>query len=150
MRHRPLILALLVAMPLPSVAQDSPAGRWRTIDDSTGKPKSIVEIYAAKDGRFAGKVVEVLDLKDGPDPRCDKCKGDNRDKPIKGMVILWGLKPDGSGKWSGGHVLDPENGKTYKSKLAMRDGDRLEMSGCIAFLCRTQMWSRARGADPAR
>ena len=145
-RHLPLILATLVllVLPLSAIAQDSPAGRWRTIDDATGKPKSIVEIYAAKDGNYAGKVVEILDLKDGPNPLCDKCKGANRDKPIKGMVILWGLKPDGAGKRNGGHVLDPENGKTYKSKLALRDGGRLDMSGCIAFLCRTQAWSRER------
>ena len=143
-RHPPMILALL-ALSFSGVAQDSPAGRWRTIDDATGKPKSIVEIYPAKDGRYAGKVVEILDLKDGPDPLCDQCKGANHDKPIKGMVILWGLQPDDAGKWGGGHVLDPENGKTYKSKLALRDGGRtLDMSGCIAFLCRTQAWSRER------
>ena len=146
-RHLPMILALLAlfALPCSGIAQESPVGRWRTIDDASGKTKSIVEIYPAKDGRYAGKVVEILDLKDGPDPVCDQCKGANLDKPIKGMVILWGLKPDGTGKWSGGHVLDPENGKTYKSKLALRDGGRtLDMSGCIAFLCRTQAWVRER------
>jgi uncharacterized protein (DUF2147 family) len=144
-RQLPMIVALLSAvMPLSAIAQEAPAGRWRTIDDATGKPKSIVEIYAAKDGRYAGKVVEILDLADGPDPLCTRCKGANRDKPIKGMVILWGLTSDGEGKWSGGQVLDPENGKSYKSKLALRDDGTLAMSGCIAFLCRTQAWSRAR------
>jgi uncharacterized protein (DUF2147 family) len=40
-------------------------------------------------------------------------------------------------------VLDPENGKTYKSKLELLDGGRkLGMSGCIAFLCRQQVWVR--------
>jgi uncharacterized protein (DUF2147 family) len=144
-RYLPPILALLAlsALPFPGNEQDSPAGRWRTIDDATGKAKSIVEIYLAKDGHYAGKVIEVLDLEDGPDPRCDQCRGANRDRPIRDMVILWGLEPDGTGKWSGGHVLDPENGKTYRSKLALRDGGRtLDMSGCIAFLCRTQAWSR--------
>src|SRR5688572_14861479 len=145
-RHLPILaLFSLFALPFPGIAQDSPAGRWRTIDDATGTPKSIVEVYPAKDGRYAGKVVEILDLKDGPDPLCDQCKDANRDKPIKGMVILWGLQPDGAGKWGGGRVLDPENGKTYKSKLALRDGGRtLDMSGCIAFLCRTQAWTRER------
>jgi hypothetical protein len=97
-RHLPMILALLAlfALPCSGIAQESPVGRWRTIDDATGKTKSIVEIYPAKDGRYAGKVVEILDLKDGPDPVCDQCKGANLDKPIKGMVILWGLKPDGT------------------------------------------------------
>ena len=57
--------------------------------------------------------------------------------------ILWGLGADGDGKWSGGRVLDPENGKDYKAKLELLDGGRkLGMSGCIAFLCRQQVWLR--------
>ena len=36
-RHLPMILALL-ALPISGIAQDSPAGRWRTVDDATGKP----------------------------------------------------------------------------------------------------------------
>ena len=122
----------------------SPTGRWTTIDDATGKPKSVVEIYQARDGTFAGRVVEILDIEGRTRIRSAiKCSGSNKDKPIKGMVILWGLKPDGSGHWSGGRVLDPENGKTYKSKLELLDGGRkLGMSGCIAFFCRQQVWVR--------
>lgn len=139
-----LALLVLAAVPMLSAhAQQPPTGHWTTIDDATGKPKSVVEIYQARDGSFAGHVVEILDTKEGPNPRCVNCKGTNKDKPIKGMVILWGLKPDGAGHWSGGRVLDPENGKTYKSKLALLDdGRKLGMSGCIAFFCRQQVWVR--------
>ena len=135
-------LALLL-LPLFAQAQQSPLGRWKTIDDATGKVKSVVEIYQSRDGRIAGKVVEVLDLKDGPDPKCDKCSGANHGKPIKGLVILWGLKPDGDGGWDGGRVLDPENGKDYKARLELLEGGKkLGMSGCIAFFCRQQAWLR--------
>jgi uncharacterized protein (DUF2147 family) len=59
------------------------------------------------------------------------------------MVILWGLKPDGAGRWGDGNVLDPENGKTYRSKIELLEGGtRLGMSGCIAFICRQQVWIR--------
>lgn len=134
---------LLLAAATGAQSPSSAVGRWKTIDDATGKAKSIVEIYQAKDGRLAGKVVEILDLKDGPNPACDECKGANQGKPIKGMLILWGLRPDGAGKWSGGRVLDPENGKDYKAKLQLLDGGRkLGMSGCVAFLCRQQAWLR--------
>ena len=134
---------LLLAAATGAQSPSSAVGRWKTIDDATGKAKSIVEIYQAKDGRLAGKVVEILDLKDGPNPACDECKGANQGKPIKGMLILWGLRPDGAGKWSGGRVLDPENGKDYKAKLELLDGGRkLGMSGCIAFICRQQVWLR--------
>ena len=140
---RAIVLIALLSLPILAQAQDSPQGRWKTVDDATGKAKSVVEIYRARDGSYAGRVSDILDTKDGPNPACDKCKGALHGKPIKGMVILWGLKPDGASRWSGGTVLDPENGKTYKSKLQLLDGGRkLGMSGCIAFLCRQQVWLR--------
>ena len=137
------LLAAGLCLPGLATAQQSAVGRWKTIDDATGKPKSVVEVYQARDGKLAGKVVEILDLKDGPNPACDKCTGSNRGKPIKGLVILWGLKPDGDGGWAGGRVLDPENGKDYKARIELLDGGRkLGMSGCIAFICRQQVWIR--------
>ncbi len=136
-------LLLAALLPLAAHAQDGAIGRWKTIDDATGKPKSVVEIQQGRDGRLTGKVVEILDLKDGPNPPCKACKGATRGKPIKGLTILWGLKAAGEGKWDGGRVLDPENGKDYKAKLELLDGGRkLGMSGCIAFICRQQVWIR--------
>ena len=140
---RALLLTVLMLLPVAASAQQGAAGRWQTIDDATGKPKSVVEIRQDRDGRLTGRVVEILDLKDGPDPACTRCTGANRGKPIKGLSILWGLQPDGAGKWSGGRVLDPENGKDYRAKLELLDGGRkLGVSGCIAFLCRQQVWLR--------
>ena len=140
---RKMLLPILMLLPFASNAQDGAVGRWKTIDDATGKPKSVVEIQQGRDGRLTGKVVEILDLKDGPDPACKECRGANRGKPIKGLTILWGLKAAESGKWDGGRVLDPENGKDYKARLELLDGGcKLGMSGCIAFLCRQQVWVR--------
>ena len=98
---RAIVLIALLSLPILAQAQDSPQGRWKTVDDATGKAKSVVEIYRARDGSYAGRVSDILDTKDGPNPACDKCKGALHGKPIKGMVILWGLKPDGAGRWSG-------------------------------------------------
>lgn len=138
----PVLLALLM-VPLVAQAQQSPLGRWKTVDDATGKPRGVVEIYRASDGRYAGRVVGILDTSNGPNPVCNKCEGERKGKPILGMTTLWGLTPSGTGKWSGGHVLDPDNGRIYKSKLELLDGGRkLGMSGCIAFLCRQQVWLR--------
>lgn len=135
---------LLLALPLVCSAQSSgPIGRWKTIDDETGKPKSIVEIYKAANGTLAGRVVEVLQSETGPNPVCDKCSGTNKNKPIKGMVILWNLKAEDATHWAGGTVLDPAKGKTYKSKIELHpNGSKLDMSGCIAFICRAQTWIR--------
>ncbi|WP_417473593.1 DUF2147 domain-containing protein [Luteimonas mephitis] len=137
-----LITLPLLVLAMAASAQSSPTGRWKTIDDETGKVKSIVEITQAANGTLQGTVVEVLQSDRGPNPTCDKCKGANKDKPVKGMTILWGLKKDGD-EWSGGTVLDPAKGKTYKSKVELLEGGKkLGMSGCIAFICRQQVWVR--------
>src|SRR5688572_4080960 len=89
------VLAFLAALALPVAAQAAdPTGRWKTIDDETGKAKSIVEISRAADGRFSGRIVELLDPS-RPNPTCDKCKDDRKDKPITGMEIIRGMKADG-------------------------------------------------------
>ncbi|UKE68482.1 DUF2147 domain-containing protein [Xanthomonas cerealis pv. cerealis] len=137
----PLSLAAFVAQ----AADTSPVGRWQTIDDETGKPKSIVQIEQAGNGTLSGKVVEILQSNHGPNPLCDKCDGAQKGKPIKGMTILWGLRPDGTAVWSGGSVLDPAKGKTYKAKITLSDGgEKLQMRGYIGIeaLGRTQIWIR--------
>ncbi|PBS12680.1 hypothetical protein CMZ82_08875 [Lysobacteraceae bacterium NML93-0792] len=131
----PLMLASL------SASAQSPVGRWKTIDDNTGQVKSIVEITQAANGTLSGRVAQVLQSDRGPNPTCDKCSGDRRNRPITGMTILWDMRPDGS-EWSGGTILDPANGKTYRSKAKMLDANRLGVSGCVAFICREQVWQR--------
>ncbi|MFA1751329.1 DUF2147 domain-containing protein [Xanthomonas campestris] len=141
---------LIVALPLAAAsllaqAADSPVGRWKTIDDETGKPKSVVQIEQAANGTLSGKVVEILQSNHGPNPTCDKCDGALKGKPVKGMTILWGLKPDGTAVWGGGSVLDPAKGKTYKAKITLTEGGKkLQMRGYVGIeaLGRTQTWVR--------
>ena len=147
MRKTKLITLSLLALAGASsaaMAADGAVGRWKTIDDKTGEVRSIVEISQASDGtRLTGKVVEILKSDDGPNPLCKACTGERKDKPIKGMTILWHLKPDGANEWAGGTILDPNNGKNYKSKLELQPGGKkLDVSGCIAFICRAQTWVR--------
>ena len=138
-----LATALLFGTPPAASAADSAVGRWKTIDDKTGKVKSIVEITQATNGTLTGKVVDILHSDKGPNPVCDGCEGANKNKPVKGMTILWNLKADGANAWSGGTILDPGNGKTYKSKMKLQTGGaKLDVSGCVAFICRAQTWVR--------
>ncbi len=142
-----LLALLLLVLPLGAFAQNtpvqnSPVGQWTTIDDKTQKPKSVVEIYQAKDGSLAGRVAEILHSERGPNPVCDKCTGDRKDKPVKGMVILWGIKQKGD-VWEGGQILDPASGKVYSVKVTpVDDGRKLEVRGFMGFslLGRTQTW----------
>lgn len=138
------VLPLLAAV-LPVHAAESPLGRWQTIDDETGKAKSVVEIREEADGSLSGRVLEILQSDKGPNPLCERCEGERKNQPVKGMLILWGLKPDGEGAWSGGSVLDPAKGKTYKARIRLdQGGDTLSLRGYIGIeaLGRTQTWRR--------
>jgi uncharacterized protein (DUF2147 family) len=124
-------------------AGSTPVGTWKTIDDQTGNPKSIVQITQVGD-ELQGKVLQVLQSDQGPNPVCKECTGERKDQPVTGMTILWGMKQDGD-VWDGGQILDPKNGKTYKCKLTpIEDGRKLEVRGYIGFslLGRTQTWLR--------
>ena len=122
----------------------SPVGRWKTIDDVTGKVKSVVAIWE-ENGKLYGRVQKLLDPdpKD-PNPTCEDCEGELKGKPVIGLRILWDLQKDGDG-WSGGTILDPSNGKTYKCLVSVEDGGtKLKVRGFIGIsvLGRTQYWHR--------
>ena len=103
-------------------------GQWQTIDDKTHSPKSIVSIYKSSDG-YAGKIIKLINPRK-PNPICDHCKGDNKNKPIVGLEILWGLKADKHKReWDGGKIMDPRNGKTYKFSL-----EDIHQVNCLEFL----------------
>ena len=122
----------------------SPVGRWKTIDDVTGKVKSVVAIWEEK-GKLYGRIQKLLnpDPKD-PNPTCDDCAGEQKGKPVIGLRILWDLQKDGDG-WSGGTILDPANGKTYKCLISIEEGGtKLKVRGFmgVPLLGRTQYWLR--------
>jgi len=121
----------------------SPVGFWKTIDDVTGEPKAIVEIQEVS-GVLRG-VIRKTFVKPTDKTTCDLCPGDKKDKPFVDMVILWGLSKDEE-EYTGGSILDPKNGKTYKAKVALiENGEKLKVRGFIGFslLGRTQIWHRS-------
>ena len=118
-------------------------GHWKTVDDETGKEKSIVEIYE-NNGKIYGKVIEILD-KTKEDKICVDCSGVNKGKKIKGLTIVEGLKKSGS-SWEGGTILDPNSGKVYKCNLSLENPDKLKVRGYIgiSLFGRTQYWQRVK------
>ncbi|HVJ65786.1 MAG TPA: DUF2147 domain-containing protein [Bdellovibrionota bacterium] len=121
------------------------AGKWRTIDDETNKPKSIVEITKVGEA-YEGKVVQLFrEPTQDQNPKCDKCKDERKDQPILGLKIIDSLKKRES-DWGEGNILDPNNGKTYDVKMELTEGgQRLKVRGFLGFslLGRTQTWERA-------
>lgn len=133
------LMLLSVAMMRGQVAQI--LGDWGTVDDKTGKTLSVVQIYQASDGSYAGKIIEVLD--GDPNEVCKECTGDEAGKPIKGLVIIRGFK-EKDGQLVEGRVLDPNNGKWYYGKIYMKNGN-LILRGSLdkaGVLGRSQTWKR--------
>ena len=128
-----------------ALAQATPAGLWKTIDDESKTEKSLVRISEAG-GIFSAKIEKIFDAAK-QDARCDKCSDDRKDQPIVGLNILRNVKKSGNDAelWDGGEILDPNNGKVYKVRLKPVDGGkRLEVRGYIGMpmLGRTQTWIR--------
>ena len=129
---------------LSAFAQMSPVGLWKTIDDETKKEKSLVRIKESN-GVFSGTIEKFLEPDAKLDSVCDKCTDDRKDKPVLGMTILRGLKvSEGDASvFEGGTILDPNNGKVYRSRLRpVEEGKKLEMRGYIGPFYRTQVWLR--------
>jgi uncharacterized protein (DUF2147 family) len=141
---------LLGLLPYALLAQDmnTPVGTWKTIDDKTGKPRSLVQITEA-DGKLKGQIIQLIrEPGEDPDPVCDKCTGTMHNQKVKGMVILWGFSKDDE-VWDGGHIFDPKKGNddVYKAKLTpINGGKQLKVRGYIGFslLGRTQVWTREK------
>ncbi len=126
-----------------SVSAQSILGKWKTIDDVTGKEKGIVEIYE-RDGKYYGRITEIFD----PNSRykkCTLCCCEEKDKPLMGLVIVKDMEKD-QDEYSGGEILDPKNGKYYDCVIKLVGNDKLKIRGYIGVtvLGRTQYWHRLK------
>ncbi|MEY4730389.1 MAG: hypothetical protein RL020_1547 [Pseudomonadota bacterium] len=117
-------------------------GAWKSIDDGNGKPRSIVRI-SESGGMYEGAIEKLFpEPNEDANPKCDKCQGELKDKPILGMKIINQMKKH-EDEYKHGTIMDPDNGKIYKCKLWLEDGGKkLKVRGYIGPLFRTQTWLR--------
>jgi len=142
---RIVTIAALTALTtlLPGTSHAGVDGYWKTIDDDTGRPKSVVHVQIT-DGVATGQLIQLYrEWDEEPDDICDDCVGELHNEKIIGMVIINDLTQDGD-EWSGGTILDPGNGKTYRCFIEEMDDGRLKVRGYIGFalIGRTQYWYR--------
>ena len=118
-------------------------GDWYTIDDKTGETMSVVHLYQSPNGKYYGRIDQILV---GDDKElCKQCTGEDANKPILGLVIIREFV-EKDGKLVGGRVLDPNNGKWYYGKIYLKDGN-LILRGSLdkaGVLGRSQTWKRKK------
>lgn len=134
-------LVILILLITNFCFSQSVIGKWKTVDDETGKEKGIVEIYE-KDGKIYGRIIEILEVEHRY-KKCTLCQGFDKDKPIMGLIFIKGLTKDGA-EYNGGKILDPKNGKLYKCYINLIGNDKLKVRGYIgiSLFGRTQYWKR--------
>ena len=143
--NQTVLAIVLGTLVVPALAQMTPAGVWRTIDDKTGEVSSEVRI-ADTAGVLSGRIEKLLRKDAKQDSVCDKCTDERKDKAVLGLEIIRGArKTEGKDVWEGGKILDPDNGKEYTLRLTpIEGGKKLEVRGYIAFFYRNQTWIRAQ------
>lgn len=116
-------------------------GKWKTIDDLNGKEKGIVEIFEHK-GKIYGRIIEIFE-QDKKHLKCEKCEGDDKNKPLLGLNIIKGLIKKND-VYEGGKIVDPKNGKSYHCKITFDGKDKLIVRGFIgiSLFGRSQTWIR--------
>lgn len=128
--------------------QENIVGFWKTINEKTQKPESIVAIYPYK-GLYYGRIILTY-YEDGTiqdtiyNPK-KQAAGVVGNPYYVGMDILWGLKQQGK-KYKDGSVLDPEKGNVYGAE-AWRKGADLIMRGKLFIFGRNQTWPPAVETD---
>jgi uncharacterized protein (DUF2147 family) len=132
------IVAGLTALASPAAARDL-TGIW-----ATGTEGGRVQIYRCGEA-LCGRVVDAARLRANPD-LTDLRNSDAglRTRKLKGLVVLQGFT-GGPAEWQGGPVYDPETGSgARKGYLKLLPDGKLELKGCVAFFCRTKIWTRVR------
>ena len=129
-----------------ALAQATPVGVWKTIDDKTKAERAQVRITETG-GVLSGRIEKLLAADAKQDAVCDKCSDDRKDKPMVGLEIVRGVKKsEAENTWDSGTILDAAEGKVYKVRMQpVEGGKKLEVRGFVGMpmLGRTQTWIRA-------
>ena len=153
MKRNLVVVMIVLFAALSAMAGDGDAivGVWATDPEGEGG-QAHIEISAVGD-EYSGKIVWLeeplytADDEDGEvgEPKIDKNNPDPalQTRPIMGLQLMEGFKYDGKGTWKKGTIYDPDNGKTYKSKVRLGDDGVLSVRGYIgiSMIGRTSKWT---------
>jgi len=62
-------------------------------------------------------------------------------RPLIGVTILSEFERK-KNQWKKGRIYDPNDGKTYRSVIRLKDDGTLEVKGCIGPFCQAQIWTK--------
>lgn len=136
-----ILLVLSLAASVQTAEAAPVTGLW-----ATGEEGGRVRIAPCDHdrSRVCGALVDAAVLQADPDTR-DGANPDPalRDRPLRGVAVIHDFARGEDGEWTPGVLYDPEEGRTIeRGHIKLTGEDRLEVRGCVAFICRTQVWAR--------
>ena len=133
-----VVAANAAVAPAPLAAAAPPAaidGQWKTADG-----RAVVTI-ARCGSAYCGRISRFLVAEPAGGAKDTENPNRNlRGRSLMGLRILWDLKADG-GDWQG-KGYSPPDGRYFTAKVRKLSADRLEVKGCVAVFCKTQVWPR--------
>lgn len=108
---------------------NSISGVWQT---EAGDSGGYLHVEFEQCGEYlCGLIIGAYDKNNSPDEKYIHI----------GKKIVWDMQEKKPDSWNDGEIWDPEKDATYSSKMKLVEGD-LKVSGCIAFICRSQIWKK--------
>ncbi len=87
------------------------------------KSEVQIEIYKKK-STYEGKIFKLIP---NSGALCIRCKGDKKLKPLRGMIIIQGIKKRSDNEYSDGKFLDVDQGKEYDCRLTLVNPEKLQV-----------------------
>ena len=145
----PTMLAVMLVTSLVYGADaDSILGSWNTADRN-----AKIEIYKCGP-EYCGRISYLKEPNFSPRdkggmaglPRVDRNNPEPqlRLRPLLGLSLIEGFHYAGNNTWKGGRIYNPEDGRKYKAKITLSQGNRLKLRGFVgmSLLGRTETWTR--------
>ncbi len=136
---------LLMFASVALAADAGPVGTWRTTNG-----KITVDVTYCGEPRICAKIVALkkpLDKQGRPKVDHENPDPALRSRPVIGLEIMSGMKPDGQDRWRGS-IYNADDGNTYAATASF-DNDKMLVKGCWTFFCKKLRFTRLAEPVPA-
>ena len=144
-----VVLAAGLVLAAPAAFAEGELDRFKGIW-LTPEKDSEVEIYGCDEAQLCARIISLVEpLNEDGDPKLDIFNEDEsmRSRPMLGLEFVFGfdIDPNVDGRWSGGRVYNPRDGKTYKGTLTLKDTNTIKLRGYVGvpLFGKTEVWTRA-------
>ena len=144
-----LFCAILILPSCSSNSEHDITGLWKSRDEKSDKPRSLVAIYKYKD-KYYGRMLATYDeegkIKDTILEKKEKATGVVGHPPYCGMDFVYDVRQREKDKKYKGKIIDPQKGKVYNAEFWL-EGNVLIVRGKVWIFGKNIPWQKASEKD---